>query len=98
MPEKFRIAEFFLDRRPNSPQWCACCYDPASRQTRRSSLGTSNFHEAQLRLAAHVTKNRQIANVDPSGIHLETVLVRYWEGYAKNLTSAEQARIAMRIW
>jgi len=98
MRGKFRIKEFFLDRRPNSPQWCACRYDPESRQTRRSSLGTSDFQEAQIRLAEFVTKHRQISHADPSDIPLETFLVRYWEGHAKFLPSAEQAQIALRVW
>jgi integrase len=98
MPENFRIGRFFLQRRRNSPAWCACWFDAESRQTRRSSLGTGDLQEAKVRLAEFVTKNETLKDAKPSDVLLEAVLIRYWEGHAKHIASAEQARIALALW
>ena len=98
MYERFRIGTYFLDRRPNSPSWCACWYDPETRQTRRTSLRTTDFQEATLRLARFVTNHETLRDVRQDEMLLETILVRYYEHYARNIKSAVQARIALGIW
>jgi hypothetical protein len=96
--EKFRIGRWFLDQRPNSPNWCACWFDAETRQTRRASLGTDDFQEAKIRLAEHVTKYQILVGAKADEVPLEAVLVRYWEQHAKILPSAEQARHALALW
>jgi integrase len=98
MPEQFRIGNWFLDKRPNSPNWCVCWFDPATRQTRRASLRTENFQVAKVRLAEHVTKHETLRNVELEAVLLEAILIRYWEEHAKNIPSAEQARFALAKW
>jgi integrase len=98
MSEQFRIGKWFLDKRPNSPNWCVCWFDPATRQTRRASLRTADFQIAKIRLAEHVTKNETLRNVDPAGVPLEAILIRYWDEHAKATPSAEQARFALAKW
>jgi integrase len=96
--EKFRIGSYFLDKRPNSSSWCACWFDPATRQTRRASLGTSDFQEAKIRLAEFVTKHATLKHAEPDGVLLEVILIRYWEKHAKAIPSAEQAQYALGFW
>ena len=72
--EQFRIGSYFLGQRPNSDKWCACYFDPQSRQTRRSSLGTSDLQEAQVRLAAYVTKHQTMTDAKPEDVPLEVIL------------------------
>ena len=98
MRGQFRIGKWFLDKRPNSPNWCVCWFDAATRQTRRSSLGTADFQVAKVRLAEHVTKHETLKNVDPDGVPLEAILIRYWEQHGSALSSAEQARYALAKW
>jgi integrase len=95
---KYRIGKWFLDRRPNSPNWCACRYDPETRQTRRTSLGTNHFQVAQISLAEHVTKHEALKHALPYDVLLETILIRYYEHHAKNLPSGEQAKHALGHW
>ena len=97
MSEQFRIGKWFLDKRPNSPNWCVCWFDSATRQTRRASLGTADFQIAKIRLAEHVTKHETLNDADPAAVYLEAILIRYWEEHGKNIPSAEQARHA-RKW
>ena len=98
MSERFRIGKWFLDKRPNSPNWCMCWFDPETRQTRRSSLGTKDFQVAKIRLAEHVTKHETLKNVDPGGVPLEAILIRYWEEHGNKIPSAEQALHALAKW
>jgi hypothetical protein len=77
----------FLGKRPNSPNWCVCWFDPATRQTQRSSLRTADFQVAKIRLAEHVTKYGTMKNVDADGVPLEAILIRLlggiWQGYSE---------------
>ena len=98
MSERFTIGKWFLDKRPNSPNWCVCWFDPATRQMRRASLRTADFQVAKIRLAEHVTKYEKLKNVDPEGVSLEAILIRYWEEHGKAIPSAEQARFALAKW
>src|SRR5258708_6221752 len=98
MPEQFRIGKWFLDKRPNSPSWCVCWFDSATRQTRRSSLSTEDFQVAKTRLAEHVTRHQMLKKVDPDEVLLEVILIRYWEEHGSRIPSAEQARFALGKW
>ena len=98
MSEQFRIGKWFLDKRPNSPNWCVCWFDPETRQTRRASLRTADFQVAKIRLAEHVTKHEPLNKVDPEGVPVEALLIRYWEEHGNAIPSAEQARFALAKW
>lgn len=93
-----QVGQYWLSKRRGSNRWCRTWYDPATEQTRRASLGTSDFQEAHLKLlhwwARHGQQYRQSAAETP----LETVLVRYWEAHGRTLASAEMTRIALRYW
>ncbi|MCJ7526884.1 MAG: hypothetical protein MUO37_02045, partial [Methyloceanibacter sp.] len=98
MRDKFRIGNFFLDRRPNSPNWCVCWFDSATRQTKRASLGTSDLQAAKVQFAEYVTTHEALTNARPDEVPLEAILIRYWEDHAKTIPSAEQARFALAKW
>jgi integrase len=103
MPRKqderpFQLGEYYLSRRPNSDQWCRSWFDPATRQTRRASLGTSDLQAAQLKLAQWVVENQELRHGHPQQVPLATVLVRYYREHASKIPSAVQARIALAKW
>ena len=83
--EAFRIGDYFLGKRRNSPKWCACWYDPASRSRniRRSSLGTEDFREAQLKLAAYVTRHGEMRDLQPATLTVDQLLERYYVRYVE---------------
>lgn len=91
-----QIGSYWLSQRGNSPAWCRTWFDPDTRQTRRASLGTTDFPDAQLRLAEWVTQNQTLQFERPENVALETILVRYYEGHAKHIKSGEQALYACR--
>jgi hypothetical protein len=53
--QRFQIGDYWLSKRHGSEQWCRTWFDPRARQTRRTSLGTTDLREAQLKLAEWVT-------------------------------------------
>jgi integrase len=88
----------WLDQRPNSPIWCRTWYDPRQRQTRYASLGTADFDQAKLALAAWVIANGRMEKERADTVFFETCLVRYYEQHAKHLPSAEPTRYALLKW
>jgi len=93
-----QIGDYWLSQRPNSPVWCRTWFDPHTRQTRRASLGTTDFRQAGVKLAEWVTKNQYLHDERAEDMPLETILVRYYEKQAKQSTSHTQVRIALRFW
>ena len=82
----------FLSRRRIRDRWCASWYDPAKRQTRRESLGTSEFKAAQIELAKFVTIKAERRREHPADAMLDDVFVRYYEKHARHIRSAPETR------
>lgn len=95
---RFQIGDYYLSQHRNSPIWKATWYDANTRQTKRASLGTENFWEAQIRLAEFVTRHAQMQDQQPAAMTLATVFVRYWHGHSKGQRSQEAARYALALW
>lgn len=93
-----QIGDYWLSKRPGSKAWCRTWYDATTRQTRRESLGTTDFQEGKLRLWEWFAKHGRVAQQQPQDAALALVLVRYWERHASGLPSAEFAKIALRYW
>ena len=96
--DQFRLGDYWLSPRPNSEQWCRTWFDRKARQTRRTSIGTADFQEAQLRLAKWIVENQELRRERRDRVPLETILVRYYHEHASKIPSAEQARIALAKW
>lgn len=94
-----QIGDYWLsrahDRGGSDDSWCRTWFDKRSRQTRRVSLGTSDFREASLALAEWVVANRRHHGAAPGEVMIETVLLRYWNDHAQKLPSAETQRLAL---
>ncbi len=63
----------------NSPVWCATWFDPATRQTRRASLGETDFRAARLALAQFALARAEPRRARPEDTPLDEILLRYWE-------------------
>ena len=87
-----RIGDFWLSRRPNSPQWCRTWFDPGTRQTRRASLGTDDLESAKIHLAEWITLNVTLRRQQPRDVPLATVFARYYEKHAKHTLGAGTQR------
>jgi integrase len=92
-----QIGDYWPDRRTNSPAWCRTWFDPATRQTRRASLGTEDFREACQLLADWYAHNVTLKRAAPEEVKLADIFVRYWEDHAKHVRSASSARVHLRV-
>jgi integrase len=102
MPRKRKrsgaIAGFWLSQRRNSDAWCATWFDPRTRQTCRTSLGTEDIREAEVRLAAFALDRTRLKDARPDDVPLEAILMTYWREHARHRPSAEAGRIALAYW
>ena len=94
----FRLGEFWLSRQSRSPAWCRTWYDAAKRQTRRASLGTTDFEEAKALLTEWFVINHRKTQEGPQEADLATLLLRYWEDHAKSVASAPSIRAHLAHW
>lgn len=96
-----QIGGFWLSRRPGSKSWYRTWYDADVRQTRGVSLGTEDFDQAQLELAAWVLQHRRPVQVAPESMPLAVTLAAYLAAMNERPSYA-QAEIAVnrfiRFW
>lgn len=93
-----RIGDYWLTQRQGRPSWYRTWFDAEARQTRRSSLGTADLREAQIRLAEWVAGNARMRDEPVEETLLETVLLRYWERHARHVASARSQRHSLSYW
>jgi integrase len=93
-----QIGDYWLSKRPGSDAWCRTWFDASTRQTRRTSLGTSDFQEGQLKLAEWFARYGKVGKQPAAEATLGNVLVRYWEQHARDIPSKEFAQIALGYW
>lgn len=93
-----QIGEYWLSKRAGSEHWCRTWFDPATRQTRRASLGTDDLQAAKLTLYEWFAKHGRVTKQEASDTSLEMVFVRYYQQHAEGTESAEMARVALGYW
>jgi integrase len=101
-PRTGHIGNYWLRKKPgrdgHDGAWCRTWYDARARQTRRVSLGTSDFSEASTQLAEWVVLNGERINADPRDVLIDEILIRYWESHAKRLPSARTEELNLGLW
>ncbi|MFT8247331.1 tyrosine-type recombinase/integrase [Roseomonas sp. BN140053] len=95
--QRGRIGEYWLSQRPNSAQWCRTWFDADARQTRRASLGTDDFEQAQLALAEWVTRNVTLRQQQPRDVPVATVFARYYDKHARHVIGASVQQANLRV-
>jgi hypothetical protein len=89
-----QIGEYWLSKKPgregHNDTWCRTWFDERARQTRRLSLGTTDFQEASLLLANWVVANARPQKAAANEVLIDTILLNYWNDYAKDLPGRSQ--------
>ena len=93
-----QVAKYWLSKRRRSAMWYRTYFDAESRQTKRASLGTSDFQEAQALLIQWVAAHAERRNERAEDVALEEIFIAYYQNHARHLTSADQARHALAKW
>lgn len=97
-----QVGDYWPSKKPgrerDADPWCLTWLDKSARQVRRKSLGTTDFQEACHKVAEHAVLNTKPRNGDPSDVPISTVLLSYWEEYAKDTASAKTTKSSLRLW
>lgn len=101
-PKPGQIGQYWLSKKPgregNTDAWCRTWYDAKSRQTRRVSLGTSDFQEASLALAQIAIVDQRPVEGRPDDVLIEEVLLRFWEHHGRHSVSAVNLKREIALW
>jgi integrase len=92
-----QIGEYWLSRRPNSPVWCRTWFDPSTRQTCRTSLGTRDFAAAGIALAQWVTSNVATTWASAEDFTLGRAFARYQERQGRHTIGADAQRVSLAM-
>jgi hypothetical protein len=98
-----QIGNYWLSKNPArsglKDAWCRTWYDSHAQQTRRTTLGTSDFKEASIALARWVFENeRDTTNTKPDQVLIANILDAYWHQHAQKLSSAPTAMRGLAYW
>lgn len=96
--DRYQVGEFWLSQQSRSPNWCRTWYDHKARQTKRSSLGTTDFEEAKQALNDWFILQHQKKNADPQDMLLSELFARYYEKQGRHMKSVDLVRVSLRYW
>jgi integrase len=95
---EFQIGEWWLSQRDGSPAWYATFYDAAAKHTRRISLGTDNFEEAQQKLLERYLEQNRPQNAPTETVALADIVLDYYKKHGQNARSAGSIKISCAYW
>lgn len=93
---EYQLGDYWLSKRGGSPAYYRTWLDPQVRQTRRASLGTTDFEEAKQLLTDWFIASQRPEKEKPQDVSIASVLASYYENHGKHIASAEQIRISSR--
>ena len=94
----YKVGEYWLGQRKNSPNWYRVWWDPDTGRIRRASLGTTELNEAKAKLNEWFARKHLPENEPINNVPIATVIRVYYEEHAMHLPSHEAARIELTKW
>ena len=95
---EFQVGEWWLSQRSGSPAWYATCYDAEARRTRRVSLGTDDFEQAQQRLVERYLEQHRPQNAPAETVALADILLNYYKTHGSQARSGGSVRTSCGYW
>jgi len=96
---RYQVGEHWLSKKSNSPAWHRTWFDAQTKQTRRSSLRTSNFEEAKVRLNEWFIINQTHTKPEPTkAVTLASIFARFYDEHGRHLKSYDDNRRALQYW
>lgn len=92
-----QIGKYWVEQVPGSPFYYRFWYDRSDRQTRRESLGTTDFNAACEALATWYFDNIFMRKAAPSETKLADIFRRYWQEHGQNVASKSSIRVHLRV-
>lgn len=96
--ERFQLGDYWLAKRAGSPYWYRMWFDPATRQTQRVSLGTSDLETAKVALAQWYVAHSALKDAPPDTVPIATLMQRYQAQVGDDLPSRDVVRRAAKLW
>ena len=102
MSEDFEIGSYKIVKRGGSGKDDATWYEPGKRgqrgRTKRASLGTDDFQEAQIKLAKWILENSKPQKKHNDDALVEELLLIYWNEHAQHTAGSEASRYCLSKW
>ena len=95
---EFKLGDFWISQRPNSPAFCRTWYDNDGRQTRRVSLETTDWEEAKQRLTAWFVAQQSGPEPVSKSYMLSEVLLAYHEARGQHTYKPDNVTTSGRYW
>ncbi len=96
--KRYQVGDYWLSQQSRSPAWCRTWFDQSAQQTRRISLGTTDFAEATQKLTDWFVLHQQKEKAGSQEALLSELFARYYEHHGQHMKSAELIRLALRYW
>jgi len=94
----FQVGNYWLSKQSRSDAWCRTWFDNSTRQTRRASLGTTDFEEAKQILTDWFVLNQTQTKEAPNRKLLAEIFANFYEQHSSKLPSAYQSQLSLRYW
>lgn len=96
--DRFQIGDFWLSKQARSNAWCRTWFDTSTRQTRRASLGTTDFEQAKQHLTDWFVLEHTKRNEPIDDVTLGEVFARFYEQHGQTLATHKDVRRTLDTW
>jgi len=96
--KRYQVGDYWLAQRNGSEAWYRMWFDKSTRQTRRISLGTTNFEDAKTKLTEWFILNQTKPISSFEDVTLAEVFSRFYEQHGKTLVSSGEVARSLRYW
>jgi len=95
---RYQVGDQWLGQRSGSDAWYRMWFDPLTRQTRRSSLGTTDFELAKQLINDWFILHQTKSQSSLEDVTLAEIFARYFEHHGKNLVTSSNVSTSLRYW
>jgi len=96
--KRYQVGDYWLSKQSRSPAWCRTWYCKRTKQTRRTSLRTTNFNEAKDSLNQWFILECQKKNQPSDRVTIAAIFARYYEKHGKHLSSYDSVKRNLSFW
>jgi len=96
---RFQIGDYWLSqRKTGSGAWFRTWFDSRSRQTKRVSLGSTDYEECKQLLEDWYFLHRKQRDQSPDDVTIAQILAKYWNEHGSKVRSKAQVKAGINHW
>jgi len=96
--KRYQVGDYWLSQRSGNSTWNRTWFDEKTRQTRRISLGTSDFEDAKTKLNDWFITNNRPENAIASDVLIADIILDYYRSHGSKLPSAASIKSTCAYW